>query len=468
MKPWVWVLAAAVLLGALVVPAIQRQRAWARPTRVALVLEGPGLTPAELKGLQLHIADHLEAFGGFTVISRATDPQDSFPGLSLVASRQGEGLALRGRLRQGGNVTPIEAQGLHPAESVHTALAGLLGPRGVDPLDVNRDASFWPLMGMLAGPYLSLEGDMAATVRASESLLAQDPSASAGLARAHLKFRLLVASADADMEAHAACDRAFAEALVPLPTYPRLVNLYARFRTDVGDQKGALELTFRALKSLPKVASLHDSAAYAARTSGLLEGAVRATRRRDELGGTVGQDYFLVENTLLYRGQWETFQQGLEATPAREPVQAFYLGYIRLLRGRPDAAEAFAAALRTEAGLKVFQRLSEVYLDALEGRKDQALAKLRAIDEDRVRTLVPDGELTFKLAEAYGYLGRDAEAFDLAQRAFGQGFACTEWYRRAPFLAALQDKPAWKGLLVTMRERQERMEARFPADRFGK
>jgi tetratricopeptide (TPR) repeat protein len=468
MKAWGWILVAAALLGALVVPALHHRRTQASPTRLTLVLEGPGLSPAELKGLQLHLVDHLEAFGGLTVISRPTDPQDGFPALSLTATRQGNGLSLRGRLRREGVATSLEAPGPHPADAVHGALSGLLGVRGPDPLDVHHDESFWALMGMLAGPYLTLEGDMAGTVKAAEALLARDPSASAGLARAHLKFRLLVASADADMEAHAACDRAFAEALVPLPTYPRLVNLYARFRTDVGDQKGALELTFRALKDLPKVASLHDSAAYAARTSGLLEGAVRAARRRDELGGTVGQDYFLVENTLLYQGHWEAFQQGLEATPAREPVQAFYLGYIRLLRGRPDAEEAFAAALRTEAGLKVFRRLSEVYFDALQGRKDQALAKLRAIDEDRVRTLVPDGELTFKLAEAYGYLGREGEAFDLAQRAFGQGFACTEWYRRAPFLAALQGKPAWKGLLVTMRERQERMEARFPADRFGK
>jgi hypothetical protein len=323
-------------------------------------------------------------------------------------------------------------------------------------------------MRLLSGPYLLPEREMAGAVREADALLEEDASASVALARSHLKFRLLVASADADVEAHASCDRAFSEALRPLPTFPRLVNLYARFRTDVGDQKGALALTFRALKELPKVASLHDSAAYAARTSGLLEGAIRAARRRNELGGTVGQDYFLVENTLLYQGRWAEFQAGLEATPAKEPVQAFYLGYIRLLRNQPGAEEALGAAVRMTTGLKVFQRLSEVYYDALQGRREEALAKLHALDEDRVRTLVPDGELTFKLAEAYGFLGRDGEAFDLAQRAFGQGFACTDWYERAPFLVRLQEKPAWKGLLVAMRERQERMEARFPADRFGK
>ncbi len=468
MKAWGWVLlgiAGAVAVGW---PLGKRYLERRHPARVTLVLDQGGLTAEELKGLQLHLSDHLEAFGGLTVIGASQDPKDDYPCLHLRAERRGTGLALQGSLRDREGEHPVEARSDHAEVAIHEALSGLLGPRTEDPLDVRHEGSFWPLMRLLSGPYLLPEREMVAAVREADRLLAEDASASVGLARSHLKFRLLVASADADVEAHASCDRAFAEALVPLPTYPRLVNLYARFRTDVGDQKGALDLTFRALKELPKVASLHDSAAYAARTSGLLEGAIRAVRRRDELGGTVGQDYFLVENTLLYQGRWAEFQKGLEATPAKEPVQAFYLGYIRLLRNQPGAAESFESAIRMQAGLKVFQNLAEVYSDALLGRKEEALVKLRRIDEERVRTLVPDGELTFKLAEAYGYLGRDGEAFDLAQRAFGQGFACTDWYERAPFLVRLQEKPAWKGLLAAMRERQERMEARFPADRFGK
>lgn len=468
MKSLGWILLGVAVAGAVAWPLVVRHRERIHPARTVLILEGGGLTEAELRGLKLHLSDHLEAFGGLTVIETTQDPKDEFPCLRLRAERRGDELSLIGTLRTPMGERAVESRSGHPEAAVHEALMGLLGVRRDDPLDVRHEASFWPLMRLLSGPYLLQEREMLTAVREADKLLAEDASASVGLARSHLKFRLLVASADADVEAHASCDRAFSEALRLLPTYPRLVNLYARFRTDVGDQKGALDLTFRVLKDLPKVASLHDSAAYAARTSGLLEGAIRAARRRNELGGTVGQDYFLVENTLLYQGRWPEFQRGLEATPAKEPVQAFYLGYIRLLRNQPGAEDAFGSAVRMTTGLKIFQRLAEVYFDALQGRREQALEKLRAIDEDRVRTLVPDGEFTFKLAEAYGYLGRDAEAFDLAQRAFGQGFACTGWYERAPFLLRLQERPAYKGLLVAMRERQERMEARFPADRFGK
>ncbi len=468
MKAWGWILLGVAVAAAVAWPLALRHRRRAQPARATLILTSGALSDKELRGLQLHVSDHLEAFGGLTVLAAERDPRDDYPCLTLRAERQGKGLALVGSLRASGTERPVEARSEHPEAALHEALSGLLGPPRVDPLDVRSDATFWPLMNLLAGPYLLPEPEIPEAVRRADRLHAEDGSASAALARSHLKFRLLVASANADVEAHAACDQAFSEALRPLPTYPRLVNLYARFRTDVGDQKGALDLTFQALKALPKVASLHDSAAYAARTSGLLEGAARAVRRRNELGGTVGQDYFLVENSLLYQGHWGEFQKGLEAVPAREPVQAFYLGYIRMLRNQPGAEEAFGSALRMTAGLKVFQRLAGIYHDALQGRKDEALAKLHQLDEDRVRTLVPDGELTFKLAEAYGFLGRDGEAFDLAQRAYGQGFACTEWYERAPFLARLQERPAWKGLLATMRERQERMEARFPADRFGK
>ncbi|HJV90280.1 MAG TPA: hypothetical protein VJ623_08260 [Holophagaceae bacterium] len=468
MKAWGWVLLGVAVAVAVGWPLALRQRERTRLSRATLVLEGPALGEAELRGLQLHLSDHLEAHGGLTLNSASRDPEDGAPCLYLRAERRGTGLALTGTLRDAEGRRLVEAHSEHPEVAVHEALAGLLAAPEGDPLDVHHEASFWPLMRLMGAPYLLKEREMKEAVREAEQLLEEDASASVGLARSHLKFRLLVASADADVEAHAACDRAFAEALRPMPTYPRLVNLYARFRTDVGDQKGALELTFRALKELPRVASLHDSAAYAARTSGLLEGAIRAARRRDELGGRVGQDYFLVENTLLYQGRWAEFQQALEGAPPREPLQAFYLGYIRLLRNQPGAEDAFGSALPMTTGLQIFRGLSEVYFHALQGRREQALARLRALDEERVRTLVPDGELTFKLAEAYGYLGRDGEAFDLAQRAFGQGFACTDWYERAPFLIRLQEKPAWKGLLATMRERQERMEARFPADRFGK
>jgi len=449
--------------------AIRTRRPAPREPLTLVLTEDPSLDPHQLLGLRLHLEDHLEALGGWTLrAGEGARSPAAVPRLELHPVRVGSGLALRGRVVFPEGERPINAEGGLPSEVIHRALAPLQGPRGADPLDPGSPEAFWATLPLLAAPRDQPEAEMAGALARAVALKATGPSASLALAEAHLRFRLLVANVDIGEEAHGGCDQAFQEALTRLPGYPRLVILYANFRTDVGDQKGALEMVFRTLATHPGQASLHNAAAYAGRTSGLLTGAIRAARRRDELGGSVGQGYYLVENTLLYSGRWEAFEASLQAGgEPPDPVRAFYLGYVRLLRGTPGAKEAFRASQAGQVGIQSFRVLSAVYLDALEGRRAQALARLRALDEDRARVRVPDGELTFKMAEAYGFLGEDRAAFELAQRAFGQGFACTEWYERAPFLAGLHGRPAWEGLLAALRERQKRMEARFPADRFG-
>jgi hypothetical protein len=79
---------------------------------------------------------------------------------------------------------------------------------------------------------------------------------------------------------------------------------------------------------------------------------------------------------------------------------------------------------------------------------------------------VPDGEFTFKLAEAFAFLDAKSEAVDTAHRAFAQGFGCTRWYRQAPFLAPLQDLPKWQVLLKHLQEREAPLAARFPPRTF--
>ena len=426
-----------------------------------------GLDATAAAGLKLYLEDHLQALGSWPILP--ADRQGSaVPRLELAVQRIGSGLALRGRVVHRDGSRSIAVEGEDPAQVVHGALAPLLGPRRGDALDPGPPEAFWELLPLLAAPLVSSEATLQDALPRAIRLREQHPSATACLVEAHLRYRLLVAQAAAEEEAHARCDQAFREALRRQPDHPRLVILYANYRTDVGDQKGALDMLFKALESHPRMAILHNSVAYAARTSGLLEGATRAVRRREELGGGVNQGYFLAENTLLYRGQWEAFEASLLKLPESDPVKAFYLGYVRLLQGRPGAEAAFRQAQVGEVGVVSFRLLAGIYLEALAGRRAEALAHLRRLDEERSRMRVPDGEFTFKLAEAYAFLGEDRAAFEVAQRAFGQGFACTEWYERAPFLARLHGWPAWEGLMAALRERQRRMEVRFPADRFGK
>jgi hypothetical protein len=379
---------------------------------------------------------------------------------------------LKGRLERPDHPDlAIDVAEKEPMKGVHRIIDAALGRwwSGRDELDPLLDASFWPLCRALESPYSSPGADLSRDAESTEMLARRDPTGLVHLALAHGRYRLLLDDSGAGEPGGTGwCDKAFQDALQALPDCPRLAVLYANFRTDVGDQRTALDLLFRLVAKHPHVASLYDSLAYAARTLGLLDGAKRAIRQRDQLGGHVGQAYFLAENTLLYRGEWEAFERSLDKGPS-EPVQDFYRGYAALLRkGEAEARGHFRASANHALGIQVFKRLSKVYLLALEGHRDQAVAELRALDESRVSVKVPDGEFTFKLAEAYAYLGRTSDALDVARRAFSQGFTCADWYARSPFLASLHGEPEWEAFLAGLQERQRRLAQRFPADRFGK
>ena len=102
----------------------------------------------------------------------------------------------------------------------------------------------------------------------------------------------------------------------------------------------------------------------------------------------------------------------------------------------------------------------------LEGRPQDGLVELREMDEIRGKLHIPDGEWTFKEAEAYAVLGDADRGVDCATRAFVQGFSCAAWYENSPFLAKVRTHPRWPTLRRNIRERQAVLEGSFPPSAF--
>lgn len=306
-------------------------------------------------------------------------------------------------------------------------------------------------------------------VAQAQALVARNPtSPTARLAFATLQTRYLVEHMEADtLEAQQACERNFQDGLAILPDYPRFVALYAVHLSDIRRQPEALRILQGALRRHPGNAGMLNALAYTARTSGLLDLADLALQRRSEWTGLPRGQASLADNTLLYEGKYQAFETSL-ASLAPGPLRSFYQGYARLIQGDPTGARAsFAAAQPGGLGSDLFVRLAEVYRLALDGQKDEANRALDALDAERIQINLPDGEFTFKVAEAYGYLGRPGDALEAAVRASVQGFGCTAWYERAPFLADARKSPRWTSLDLHLKERQRLLEASFPASSFG-
>lgn len=264
--------------------------------------------------------------------------------------------------------------------------------------------------------------------------------------------------------------RAFQKAVELVPGHPRATFLWSLMLTDTGNQSVALHALKAAIRLRPGSPDLRLGIAYAGRTSGLLEIAREALARRTDLMGPLASpSTWFMETTYLYLGDREAF--GLEIERAGSLRQnaniLFYQGYFAMLQGRPQQALGFMKAgsdPRMEP--TPFHDLCRVYLAYLEGRPKDGLAELRDIDEFRGKLHIPDGEWTFKEAEAYSLLGDADRGVDCATRAFVQGFSCARWYEASPFLERVRQHPRWPMLRRNIRERQAVMEGTFPPSAF--
>ena len=445
--------------------------------RIAIV-EGPGwigLAPEQRLGLCMLMEDLAETSGA-TVLPPPLQEGPAPPGLVLLqiqGSLSDQGLRLQGRVESSGaadrDVAPASGD---PARQMAELLAAVgLGASAGGALLPHDQARLLKLAGLYARVWSGTDAEAVAAGLEAGTLASEEPRCAAlALAQAQGLDRQLLAPDTTGLDAQVECGRAFDRALALLPGYPRAAQAAGRFHTDTGNQRRALEVLFAARQRCPRSAGILSGLVYAARTTGLLDGARLALKEEDALTGKLSLSDPITENAYLYSGDWAAFDAclGPGSSERADPMRDFYRGYLRLLLGKRD--EALPCFRRAEAPLafaQPFQALAQVYRAAMEGHPEEALLRLRNLARARQALRVPDGEFTFKLAEAFAFLGSKEEAMDAAQLAFSQGFGCTAWYARAPFLAPLHDLPRWRALLSHLQARQQLLEAEFPAQRFG-
>lgn len=434
---------------------------------------GPEPFPG-LPGLHTLLVDHLECLGGLTVLPWPA------PGGPEDARTRACFLRIGASLGPGTLALAVDvsyANGMRPAPRA----SGPLAPAAAfdwltrnTPLRLQasapsrlcpRDASaFAPLLAALVQ-----EDEVSRSqsiLNLSRELLRRDPDCATShfLLGNQLYNQLLLHPLEQDSQWKAF--QAYRAGLELMPHHPRGVAGFAQLLADAGLHRDAFSLLEGALADHPMVPRLYRSLGYVARTSGLLELARRALRRVDQL--TLGLPGSPSENTYLYLGDFEAFRSSCRPQgTGRDARIRFYLGYLALADGdRAGAAAAFRSALAVPGGWYGFEELCALFLDALEGRPAEAAERLRALAQKRSALRAPDGEFTFKLAEAAAFLGDRDRAMELGELAFTQGFGCTRWYERSPLFAPARGTARYETLHQHLRERQSLLESRFPPNRF--
>jgi tetratricopeptide (TPR) repeat protein len=451
-----------------------RERQRSRPLTLALFPQEDwtNVNPAQREGIAVLLKDCLEVAGGLPVVEEESvvpERSRTMDVLRVGFRRQGDLALARLEFLRGGRLRKTWASG---PQAPAAAVAGLLSALGMDPLTAEAllpasPEGFWTLAGLAQRPR---DQEIQKAVAEGERLAEREPRcASAWTALGRLTHHLLLTRPSSEADAQIRCDGEFRRALELVPHYPGAVVAYARFLTDIGNQRGALDLLFTALRAYPRAPRLYEGVAYAARTSGLLEGALRALKKRDQLLGLSRGEPRLTENTYLYAGNLETFGLLLGEGEGSKPdtIRNFYRGYLKLLQGDAQEAGVFMerAYLRTD-GNPQFEVLARAYHLGIQGRGEEGTRLLREAWAARIPMRVPDGEYTFKLAEAFVFLDCPREAQEVATRAFAQGFGCTTWFERSPFLEGIRGTARWNALRQHLHERQALLERSFPLDRF--
>lgn len=333
----------------------------------------------------------------------------------------------------------------------------------------NQPTSFWRLLEGLA---IREDSAAVAHLAAAQQLVNDEPDcATAWVVLGDHLYRSLWVNPDlAGIGLNSRTHRAFKQAVELVPGHPRATFLWSMMLTDTGNQGLALQALRGAIHQRPGIPDLYLGVAYAGRTSGLLEVARNALQRREALLAPLhAPSAWFAETTYLYLGDLEGFRRDLAraASAQPDPVIQFYRGYFELLQGHNDAAlQCMRAGSHIGPDHAPFQVLCRVYTALLEGRVAEGLALLQAVDQIRGRLRIPDGEWTFKEAEAYALLGNADRGVDCATRAFVQGFSCAAWYERSPFLGKVRQHPRWPMLLRNVKERQAVLQGTFPPSAF--
>ena len=485
MRPVLKGLLALAALGGLGVAAWTGWRSYRAAQVPRVILLGPaadGIGPGHALGLERLLVDQMEVASAATVLMPEQAPSEQELAslapddllMRVSGRRNGDALSLRiewirAKDRARGRAwsrreTPESA----PAEAFRAFLKE--GPlpvlhAGAERLLPRSPGAFWELA---AAESVQEDVAAAADLDLSRRLTQTEPGSAAVWLNLgeHIYRQLWTVPASVDLPQEEAL-AAFDAALRLEPGYPRAALLKGMLLTDLGNQRAALRTLVDARALRPRLPDLYGGLAYAGRTSGLIEGASRAVAARTRLSRPFAiSNAWFAENTYLYAGRWDSFRDSLSHRP--DPVFLFYRGYLELAAGRTSEA---LVLFQQGAGIRdtsvPFSDLCSIYAAALGGHPDEALSELRTFESERGRLRIPDGELTFKVAEAYAFLGRNEDALAAAGRAFAQGFGCLAWYERSPLFAPARQSPRWPILREHIRARQELFEEAFPPTSFG-
>jgi tetratricopeptide (TPR) repeat protein len=161
-------------------------------------------------------------------------------------------------------------------------------------------------------------------------------------------------------------------------------------------------------------------------------------------------------NTYLYA---ERDQEFIASLPAEESARTtFYrgLGYY-YLKDFARAADEFDHAYELDPSL-LHAQFGRAFAYAIRGQRGEGIRFLSRVEQ---AARPHDGEMLYKIAQAYAVLGDRPSALRLLRQSIEHNFYCYPYFVRDPMLESLRTSPDYSALMELARQRHEAFRRKF-------
>ena len=218
-------------------------------------------------------------------------------------------------------------------------------------------------------------------------------------------------------------------------------------------EKGLLTLR-EEIRLNPNEAMAHWWLATAYMYGGMLEKAIAEGEHALELDPLVSSGSTF--NSYLYAGQYEKF---FSTMPAEDGARkTFYRGLcFYYQQDNVRAAAEFERAYAMDPSL-LHAKFGKAFLYAIRNQHAEGRLYLKELEKGN---LPADGEMLYKMAQAYSALGDSPSAIRLLRQAIDHDFYCYDCFLRDPLTVPLRSEIQHAELMIRARERHERFKSQY-------
>ena len=214
----------------------------------------------------------------------------------------------------------------------------------------------------------------------------------------------------------------------------------------------------RLVRHAPNEPSVHSTAAYVYRLSGLYEKALDAWDRLLKISPTdVVFASYNRARIFIYRRDYESAFTEIakgQAFEPHHPLLRFYGAVIDYYRGDLDKAAQVIEEILAEHPDMHARKLFLAYCYLARGERDRALA---LIDDQVIETARADQDIAYHLATAYALDRQNDKAIEWLERAIAMGNENYPWLSTNPNWDALREDLRYRRILNEMKEKWERL-----------